>query len=179
MTAVAEVEAPFQYIPKPGGRVSKQTATECAPIIRDLHQELGHAPTAHDILARAKDGPPALHDYFTWDNTVAGHLHRLREARDLANGIMLVVHTDEGKRVEVPAFVALTVTYTDTDEEQQDGKGYYAIDVVQRDVDLEQQQLEAAAQELSWFRRKFGRLKRLAGVIDWGAFDALVDELRK
>jgi hypothetical protein len=54
--------------------------------------------TRQNILDVAKNKKSALHNYFTWDDTIAAEKCRLREAADLINNIQITVVSSGQKR---------------------------------------------------------------------------------
>lgn len=51
--------------------------------------------TPNAVVADAEDPTSPLHDQFEWDDKVAGHLHRLDQARALINTVKVLVNVLE------------------------------------------------------------------------------------
>lgn len=69
-----------------------------------IRREHGGQLRPEDIVQEAADPNHPLHPAFTWDDSVAGHKHRLWEARMLVRSVVIVVEREE-ERVMVPFFV--------------------------------------------------------------------------
>jgi len=60
-----------------------------------LHNEEGHvSPT--NVLGSASDPDSPLHNYFEWDNEVAGHKYRLQQAREMIERSHFILQIVEG-----------------------------------------------------------------------------------
>jgi len=104
--------------------------------------------------ARSKASP--LHSRFEWDNTVAGQLYRIHQARNL---IRVSVEIIGGTEEKADVFVSLT-----TDRMKESGGGYRIMSEVLTDAQMRKQMLADALAELEIFREKYSRLKELASV---------------
>ncbi len=110
-----------------------------------------------DVVAEAKSKDSPLHPKFTWDNSVAGHLYRLQEARKL---IVLVYSSlpqadNQGHQV----FVSMK-------EDRYAGGGYRTLVSVLQDTEQRSKLLAQAKQELLYFREKYKMLEELAHVFE-------------
>lgn len=51
--------------------------------------------TKQDIVEEASEETHPLHSHFEWDNTIAGHQHRLRQAADLVRSIRIRITVEQ------------------------------------------------------------------------------------
>ena len=73
-----------------GARVSGVTADVLGTELERIHEQ--HAGVTPDRVVReAKPKRAALHDAFEWDDTKAGHEHRLLQARNLIRSVCVIV----------------------------------------------------------------------------------------
>lgn len=86
--------------------------------------------TPEALVAAAADPLHPLHDLFEWRDDIAGHKHRLDQARTLIRSITYTIRTEDNKRITSVAYV-----HRPGDTEQ----GYIPLRAVERD----KQQAEA------------------------------------
>ncbi len=110
-----------------------------------------------DVLEHAQDESSALHHHFTWDDTEAARLHRVREARDLIVRVRVSVQRKDGKVAKVRA-------YTSLDVDRLNGRGYRATVDVLSDAGLRARMLETALAEVESLRKKYSDLEELIPV---------------
>lgn len=121
--------------------------------------------TPEELLeeSRPKDAP--LHDSFEWDDGVAAEMYRVSQAGQIIRCIVVVDESGGSKAEPKQAYVSLhtpggpKANYTSME---------YAI----RHKDTRDIVLGNALRELNTFKRKYRRIKELAGVID------AIDQLR-
>lgn len=162
----------LRWMARDGAHMSDAQATQYGRELQRLYEE-GLPLTAENIVANAQAADSPLHDWFTWSNTTAARQWRLHEARKMMHGIVFVI--EDGRECEPEALrflVALDVERDgDTDME------YVPMQVVHTNPDMEAQMLAIAARELARYREKYGRLKRLDQIVNWGMLDSLLNEL--
>ena len=132
-----------------------RTSPQVLAALRRLERGGKLEPESVVEAARAKSSP--LHRHFEWSDTKAAHEYRLDQARRL---IRVHVEMLPGASSPSPIFVSLK---RDRDEER---GGYRRMVTVLSDAEMRQELLDAAHQEMVYFRGKYGMLKELAGVID-------------
>ena len=124
----------------------------CAEMER-ICEKHGGLLQADDVVSAAKSARSPLHSRFEWDDTKAGHEHRLWQARQL---IRIVVQTIPSVAQPVNVFVSL-------DEDRHKlGGGYRRLVDVLGDDDKREQLLRQARGELRAFERKYRELQELA-----------------
>lgn len=115
--------------------------------------------TPADIVEDARPEDAPTHDAFTWDDSVAGPKWRLKEARELVNGLEIVnIETGES----APAFISLEIHETQA-------RGYVSSLETLTDADYRSQMLHEAKDALVAWRRRYkalSELERIFSVID-------------
>lgn len=115
--------------------------------------------TARDVLERARDPDSALHRYFEWDDSEAAEKFRLIQAHGLIKRARVTIVQASGETAKVRAFVSLA-------SDRVTGGGYRSTERVLASEVLTAGMLATAKLELAAFRRKYGQLTQLAGVLD-------------
>ena len=133
----------------PEGKAPKKVVAE----IGKLRNERGLiTPQSVVDYARAEKSP--LHNYFTWDDSIAGERYRLIEAQRL---IRTCVTYLPNNNVPIRAYVSLR-------ENRIPNGGYIAMAEVLNDDDLTSKLIQDALYELHVFQEKYRRLQELAPV---------------
>jgi hypothetical protein len=128
-----------------------------------LHNRRGSlTPQAVVEAAKKKDSP--LHDHFTWDNSKAAQKFRLLEAAFLIRTVRVNVSYGEETH-RAPAYL-LPVRGESSYRQTQDVMGNAELSVAMLDL---------ARAELGAFRKRFGTLHALAGLMS--AIDKTLDDL--
>lgn len=117
-----------------------------------------------DVVKEARREGHPLHDRFDWDDSKAGHLWRLEQARELIRSVYVVIETTGQKTVSVRAYASLP---SDRDREG----GYRPIDSIMSNANFRAELLSSAISELEAFKRRYSNLTQLAPVFD--AIDAV------
>lgn len=116
------------------------------------------------VVEAAMPEDSILHDRFEWDDGVAGHQHRLWQARQLIS-----VMVEKVKQTEERVYVSLK------SDRALPGGGYRLMVDVMSDEELRQQLLQEALDDAELFRKKYARLQELAGV--FAAIDEAAQKL--
>lgn len=123
----------------------KLTNDELREELLKLADENGNF-TAEDVVRAATPKKSPLHDYFEWDDKVAGHSYRLLQAGELTRSCTVIEeHTRETYRA--PAFIHNPAL-------PENEAGYRSIEHVRRDPDDSHEALVRA------FTAAAGHLKR-------------------
>lgn len=129
---------------------------EVIAALKEVATNNGDLLLPKDVVAAAKPVSSPLHSKFEWDDTRAGHLYRLDQARWLIRLVVVEVKTPAGQQVEIPLFRSLTPDRTNID-------GGYRLTVnVLTDEAQRKQMLEDALAEMEHFERKYAKLTELA-----------------
>lgn len=105
------------------------------------------APEA--IVDASRPATAPTHGEFEWDDGVAAEAHRVHQARQLVNHI-LVVHTNGGEPVTTKAFHSVTVI-----EGDRKVRGYTSEKLVWSKPELAEQVVAEAFRELESWRAKY------------------------
>jgi hypothetical protein len=123
------------------------------------------SPRALVNESRPEDAP--LHEVFEWDNEVAGEQFRVIQARAVIRNVVIV----DGESA-LPAFVHVTVTDAESDE---DREGYMNSAAAMAEARTRTQVLREAVGQLNGLRRRYADLQELAVV--WTAVDQVVEQV--
>jgi hypothetical protein len=104
------------------GGVEPEAVVSALDKIYKTHNEI----TPPRIIEAAKPKTSTLHPAFEWDDKIAGHEHRLWQARQIVRAVVAV---DDDTQQETPHYVHVTVAH------QPEGQ-YHPASVVLADVDL-------------------------------------------
>jgi hypothetical protein len=125
------------------------------------------------VVDFARDPKTVLHSKFEWDNSKAGELYRIWQARKIISlelvvisrtpkgKIELIADTTEVKGKLVRSYVSLL-----DDRVTDNGKGYRSLVDVLKDPDMREQMLEQARNDMRIFRRKYDSLSELSEVFE-------------
>lgn len=111
-----------------------------------------------DVVKAARNPRSPLHAHFEWDDSAAAQQYRLWQARQLIRVSVQQIALPQSGKAAVRVFVSLK------QDRAADGGGYRMIDTVLRRVDLREQLLRDALEELRVFEEKYAHLQELAGV---------------
>jgi flagellar motility protein MotE (MotC chaperone) len=117
--------------------------------------------SAGQVLEEGRDPDNFFNTHFEWDDSAAAEKHRLDQARQLLNCIVMV---DEAKKIVEPTRVFVSLK---TIERQ----AYIPLMTIMTDPKLRQATLDQALRELERFKEKYRHLKELADI--FAALDAL------
>lgn len=136
--------------------------------IKVVGSELDAITAAHgyikpDLVLKQAEPPGApLHDFFTWDNGIAGDKWRQEEARHLIRSIR-IIRTDIPISEQPIVRKYLSVSASDT-ESRFDGSAYLSSDEVAASADYRQQTLNAAMAELRRWQGRHDGLREFFGI---------------
>lgn len=152
------------YAPRPGSRTV--TSQRDADLVGRELEKFGDEVCPEDVLEKAKRKRHPLHRFFTWDDTEAAYQHRLQQARQLINAVVIIHEEPEREPIEVKAFVPAS---------RKDG-GYRPVAKVMSDTDLRAEYLERAYADLKAAKRRWSHLSEFAKV--WKAIPDTVPKVR-
>ena len=109
------------------------------------------------VLTEAEKPDHPLHDRFTWDDSEAGRMWRLEEARQLIRSVYVTFENKGNEPIRVRAYASLPT-------DRIAGGGYRSLTDVMSDKEMRKELLAAAFSELDAFQRKYGRLEDLAPI---------------
>lgn len=102
--------------------------------------------------ARAKSS--LLHDYFEWDNDLAGEKYREEQARNLIRHVIII--TPQVKSNHVRAYVSI--------QGRDNGKAYHAIADIMNDDEYREKLLANALIDLDAWKQKYETFKELSDI---------------
>lgn len=111
---------------------------------------------APDVLTVAESHSSALHWAFTWDDTKAGRLWRLHQARALIRTAVTIL-ASESEPVR---------TYVSLQQDRRNGGGYRATAEVLTEEESRARLLDDALRDLKAFERRYRCLQELAKVFE-------------
>jgi hypothetical protein len=114
--------------------------------------------SAQEVVTAASETESPLHQYFEWDDSVAGPLWRLHQAAALIRSLYVVIEREER---QIRAFFNV--------RDAQGKRGYVPQRVAFQNDDYRQQILHQALEQLKVWRRKYRdyeELNRIHAAID-------------
>lgn len=145
-----------KYKAKTNGFLSDKDAMVIGPEIERIQKTYGIAkPSAVVGEARKKTSP--LHQYFTWDDALAGEKYREWEARNLMRDVVIVNRNQE----EFRAFLNIRAV---ENESRFEGRGYMGAEDVFSNEDYKQQVLKRAYSEIKIWQHRYKSLKEFSEV---------------
>lgn len=138
-----------------GSMFDNEKAQTYGEFLWKIKEENGDVLTPIQIIEKAKPKNSPIHEFFEWDDTIAGEKWRLWQARYLIGRIEIIVQSD-GEEDQIRAFHNISV---------QDGKdherGYVTLKDVQSNQDYLEIVLENALDEIKSWQKRYGQYKRL------------------
>lgn len=119
--------------------------------------------TPEIVLGESQNKKSLFHGYFTWDDSIAAHEHRLHQARNLISSIQVI--EDENSQ-PVQAFINITVSDSGGEVE----RVYLPANEVSSNTQLREQHLNHLKTRLKNMRIEYSAFSELAKV--WSAVDA-------
>lgn len=113
-------------------------------------ESLGDNITASGVVALARKKKSEMHDYFEWDDSIAGEKYREEQARKLIQLIEVTFTKDEKDIKPVRAYVNVKRC-----------SGYSPIEDVVQDVDAYQMLLDRAYEDLRIIKNKYAELQEI------------------
>ncbi len=113
-------------------------------------ESLGENITASGVVALARKKKSEMHDYFEWDNEIAGEKYRESQARKLIQLIEVTFTKDDEEIKPVRAYVNVKQC-----------SGYSPIEDVVQDVDVYQMLLDRAYEDLRIIKNKYAELQEI------------------
>jgi hypothetical protein len=140
------------------------------PLGQELEQVAngGHLYAPRVVEWARRHPQSKLHDEFVWDNTRAGQLYRIEQARRL---IRVYIEIPEPNFPEMRAYVSIA------SDRRRGGGMYRPMREVKASKLLLDQLLAEAYQQMEMFKAKYGILKELMDVLD--AMDRTLQNRRR
>jgi hypothetical protein len=107
--------------------------------------------TAEEVLSQAQKKNSALHDFFTWDDSVAAEKYRLQQARILINEVKIIVNTEE-----YYAFENVNIKVNDSETEPlETTRQYFTRDEIISTPSLRQQIILRAYNNIIYWKKQY------------------------
>jgi len=120
-----------------------------------IREENGDVLTPIQIVDKAKAKSSPIHEYFEWDDTIAGEKYRIFQARNLIGRIEIIVESD-GEEDQIRAFHNISVQ--DGEEHE---RGYVTLHDIQSNKDYLEIVLAGALDEIKSWQKRYSQYKRL------------------
>ena len=123
----------------------------CPASAEDAHNELERVRnsngelTAEILLTESTPEEAVLHEYYEWDNSIAGHKFRISQSRDLINGILVIIINEQESSInESQEWVGIKMNNEDAQKKEQHGntRNYFTRDEVSNSDELKKIHLE-------------------------------------
>lgn len=141
-----------QVVSKQGKRIRR--------ILGELETTLGRGLTAEDVVEVAAPAEHPLHEYFEWDDSVAGHAYRKHQARALMRRVKVRIVEEQApgqKRVfQMSGYSNVLIN---------DHREYKATRDVFSDPALREQVLRRALSEMQAWAARYKQFAEFAEVI--------------
>jgi hypothetical protein len=121
-----------------------------AQVIGTHFGQIGGMPTPDQILDEAQDNSSPIHKYFEWDDTEAARQHRLFQARNIINHLLVVI-TIDGEDRTTKAFHSVDIMMDD----ETVGRKYAPIEIILQDTDLKEQVIKRALEEVNAWQARW------------------------
>lgn len=127
---------------------------EVAAAIREAYLEEDGQRLPELVLAKAEAGDNRLRGYFEWDDTVAGHQHRLNQAAQLVRRVKVtVLKSADSPPIQVRAYLARKEL--PSTEENIEAGAYIAIEQVAGRTAYEASVQDSIKRDLLRLERKY------------------------
>ena len=124
--------------------------------------------TAEALLEEASKKSSPLHDLFEWDNSEAGHLYRLQQARVVINEVKVIIENKEYyafENVQVSVPNAIGNNSANIDEPPITQRVYKPIVEILNNEDLRKQIISSALRQHEYWERQNEKYSELSPII--------------
>jgi hypothetical protein len=139
-----------------GSTFSEEKAQIYGEFLWKVREENGDTLSPETVLEKAKPKASPIHDFFEWDDSLAGEKYRLWQARYLIGRIEIIIQTEEGEE-QVRAFHNISIETEDEGHE----RGYVTIKDLQENEDYLRIVLVNALDEIKSWQKRYSQYKRL------------------
>lgn len=134
--------------------------------------------TANMIVEKAKPKDSPIHNYFCWDNDIAGEKYRLYQAREMIRKVHVYWKDDDGNITDDPTDNQVRMFYAPKIEYKENGNTQFiSVAKIMNDKEMRHSLLEDALCELEAFKYKYKMLSELKAVFD--LIDGIITKERK
>lgn len=143
-----------------GAHLSEEKAERYGLELIRLREEANKSLKTEQIVNKAREEDSPLHDFFQWDDSVAGELYRRSQARRLIAMIYEVIIEEEEEKL-IPLFYNVII---ENEEGEQGEQGYVLNIEIIENKDYYEQQLKKAIREIKHWQEKYSTLKELSEI---------------
>lgn len=148
---------------------SKLSVRPYYPLLKDLEEEHG-ALTPDLVVNAAADDESPLHEYFEWDDSLAGIRYRKIQARMLISAVKIEIM---GQRTN-----AYTSVVASLEDDNQRNRRYISTEVALSDEEMTAQMIAGALKELTYWQMKYKSLTQLKGIINQEKVESIKKSLK-
>lgn len=160
---VAQLDLAGGVVARPGARLTQEQVEKASLRLLELSNDIEMLKPDQVVEdARAEDSP--LHEFFTWDDNVAGERYRMQQARLLMSACTYRVKM-LGKDMVRHQPMLVRVEKRDAKKKLVD-KGYMHVTKALLEPEYRQQMLESAARELQRWERVHARTVELIDAVE-------------
>lgn len=146
-----------RFFARPGSHLKDKDAETLG---RFVDQRFKGQASAEELVEAAAPAQSPVHEYFEWDDSIAGVQYRLGQARSHLGAIMVVIDRRGKEPVETRAFHNVLVTNSEP------VRKYVSERIVWKAPDLAQQVTDQALRELHAWEQRWAQYKELAGLVE-------------
>lgn len=147
-----------EYKASRGAPFSEKKAQIYGRCIEEIEEKRGGTVKPVDVVNAARDSDSPLHDYFEWDDELAGAKYRIYQARQLLNHLTVVVKTNGGERVQ-KAYLNVSLITEDSVEPI-----YVTVERALTDKEFRKQTLAKAIAEAKYWQQKYKEYTELSEI---------------
>ena len=170
-----------QFRARPGSRITDAQAQIYGERLETLAEEHNGGYAAADVVEDAKDVKAPYHDYFEWNNKMAGHEWRLQQARVLTGSITVVVVRKDGSEDEHRAIEHVVREFPSPETgETQAVAEYVPLKTIVSEPTLWKQLLARYLHEVKQWRKRASLIKELGETLEpiFAAIDTVEASLK-
>lgn len=140
-----------------GSSIKKGRVQEYGEFLWKLKDENGDVLKPSFVVEKAKPKSSPIHDFFEWDDKVAGGKYREWQARYLLSQIEIIEVVD-GAEEPIKAFHNISIT--DANDESKE-RGYVTVENVRGNQDYLDIILDHAKKEIIGWEKRYSQYKKL------------------
>lgn len=127
-------------------------------------EERTHCLTPKQILDDAKSEKSPTHDYFEWDDSVAGKGYRLNQARELIRTVKVNISLVGGGSMTIREYYS--VVESNDEEANLNQRTYVSVRRVEAEPALREQVIAQALVEVNRWKEKYDQYTELRSITD-------------
>lgn len=146
------------YVASPGAPFSEKKAQKYGEYLAKIEKKEG-VLTPAKVVNKAKSERSVIHDYFEWDDSIAGEKYRIHQARNLMNHIEVEIIDNGDEEVKtIKMFHNIQIV-----EESKD-RGYLSLSSIVNSIDYREQVIDRALTELIGWKKRHQQYSELEPV---------------